>query len=387
MKKTSIHYVLVLISVLAACSMNHEETIRKAVPSLDEVSGVWMSADTADMEPSVRNFRGQALVNRDMTSLSWFVSAPYSGGYHTGVLRIAGETPKVSMFRWLPHQAIRKGELNEWRLFSAVKMVPDQDVLMWEVNIVNDASVERTLDLSLDMIGFISKYGGDWQWWYPYPKMNGATTIRDDEVENVRKHIGSQLNYSMEKVTELIDGKPTPTDKLAQWPSDRQILESEKYSAEIRDEFLLVSDTETEARTAFGLMQAPDRIDVYQSGGTAHWSPTLKPGESITISYLMGYGDKEVALIENMERWTHEFDSTFQGVAGIWEERWNALFQPGNDIISGCFPVLESENQLAKKVYYTGPLTMLYLMHNNLPEHKQVFLTGGPRWGASITFF
>jgi hypothetical protein len=30
---------------------------------------------------------------------------------------------------------------------------------------------------------------------------------------------------------------------------------------------------------------------------------------------------------------------------------------------------------------------MLYLMHNNLPQHKKVFLTGGPRWGASITFY
>jgi hypothetical protein len=30
---------------------------------------------------------------------------------------------------------------------------------------------------------------------------------------------------------------------------------------------------------------------------------------------------------------------------------------------------------------------MLYLLHNNLPQHEKVFLTGGPRWGASITFF
>ncbi len=104
-----------------------------AIPNLEEVSGIWVSADTADMEPSIRNFRGQALLNRDMTSLSWFVSAPYSGGYHTGVLRIDGEAPKVSMFRWLPHQAIRKGEMKGWKLFSTVKMVPDQDVVMWQV--------------------------------------------------------------------------------------------------------------------------------------------------------------------------------------------------------------------------------------------------------------
>jgi hypothetical protein len=367
--------------------MNNENEIQNAIPSLDEVSGVWVSADTADMEPSIRNFRGQALLNRDMTSLSWFASAPYSGGYHTGVLRIDGQAPKASMFRWFPHQAIRKGELDHWKLISTVKMIPDQDVVMWQVNIVNDASEPRELDLSLDLIGFISKYGGDWQWWYPYPKLDGTTTVRDDEVENVRKHIGSLQNYSDEMVVELIDGKPTPTNKKAHWPSDAEILESQNYNARMMGEVLLVSDQNTDAKTAFGLHQKPDHIDLKNSGGTVSWKKTLNPGESFTISYTMGYGDQEDQLLSQMDRWTSDFDSTFMAVEGVWEERWLSLFKPEGDLISGCFPVLETGDELAKKVYYTGSLTMLYLMHTNLPGHEKVFLTGGPRWGASITFF
>jgi len=370
-----------------SCTMDRKGSIEDSIPSLDEVSGVWVSADTADMEPSIRNFRGQALLNRDMTSLSWFVSAPYSGGYHTGVLRINGQAPKVSRFRWLPHQAIRQGEMNEWKLFSTVKMLPDQDVIMWQVNIVNEASVAREMDLSLDLVGFISKYGGDWQWWYPYPKLDGPTTVRDEEVENVRKHIGSLKNYSDQKVVELIDGKPTPTNKKASWPSDADILASEKFKAEIRGEVLLISDQETQARTTFALLQKPDRMEVQHSGGTAHWKKTLNPGESYTLSYLMAYGDQEEKLLDRTEQWASGFDSTFASVEASWKERWESLFTPGNKVISGCFPVLETEDELAKKVYYTGPLTMLYLMHTNLPEHKKVFLTGGPRWGASITFF
>jgi hypothetical protein len=379
----SITFLFTLIS----CTMNTDDAVMNAIPSLEEVSGVWVSADTADMEPSIRNFRGQALLNRDMTSLSWFVSAPYSGGYHTGVLRINGQAPKASIFRWLPHQAIRKGTLDDWKVLSTVKMVPDQDVVMWQVYVINDSDVSRELDLSLDMIGFISKYGGDWQWWYPYPKMEGATTIRDDEVENVRKHIGSAKNSSREKVVELIDGKPTPTDKLAIWPSDAEILGSDKYTAGMKDDMLFISDSETDAVTAFGLVQPPDHMEVKNSGGTAHWKRSLEPGESMTLSYLMGYGDREVELMADMNSWKNGFDTTFRSVEGIWEERWQALFDPGNDIVSGCFPVLETDDELAKKVYYTGPLTLLYLMHTNLPEHDMVYLTGGPRWGASITFF
>ena len=387
--RMKILYVLVpaLQLALFSCTTSDNNAIHKAIPSLEKVSGVWVSADTVDMEPSIRNFRGQALLNRDMTSISWFASAPYSGGYHTGVLRINGEAPKASMFRWFPHKAIRKGSLDAWILHSTVKMVPDQDVVMWQICIENDSTVERELNLSLDLIGFISKYGGDWQWWYPYPKLEGATTIRDDEVENVRKHIGSFQNTSLERVLELINGKPTLTDKLASWPSDESILEAEKYRAELKNDWVVVSDQETDAVIVFGTVQQADRVDVRNSGGTAHWKRSLEPGESFTISYLMGYGDQEDQLLADMEKWQKGFDSTFKGVEGIWEDRWQALFDPESDLLSGCFPVLETDDELAEKVYYTGPLTMLYLMHTNLPEHEKVFLTGGPRWGASITFF
>jgi len=381
------YLALLTIPLFASCSQDRQTVITDSIPALEEVSGTWLSADTADMEPSVRNFRGQALTNRDMTSLSWFVSAPYSGGYHTGVMRINGESPKVSMFRWLPHQAIRKGELDGWNFYSTVKMVPGKNAVMWQVNISNDAPEERVMDLSLDMIGFISKYGGDWQWWYPYPKLNGKTTVRDDEVENVRKHIGSGKKTSTEKVIELIDGKPTPTDRTASWPSDKEILASEKYHAVMQAEALVVSDTETEAVTAFGVETQPDSWEVKNSGGTANWKRILKPGERVTISWVMTYGDSGEMVVKEAEQLVNSFDTTFAQVDETWRNRWNALFTPGNDLISGCFPVLETADEKLKKVYYTGPLTMLYLMNTNLPEHDKVFLTGGPRWGASITFF
>src|SRR5687768_5635784 len=81
-----------------ADSINH-------IPSLDNMSGQWVATDTVAMEPSLRNFRGQAVINRDMTSISWFASAPYSGGYHTGVLKINGSILQPSLFRWLPYES------------------------------------------------------------------------------------------------------------------------------------------------------------------------------------------------------------------------------------------------------------------------------------------
>ncbi len=85
-------------------------------------------------------------------------------------------------------------------------MIPDQNAVMWKINF-QTTRIGPDLNLDLDMIGFISKYGGDWQWWYPYPKMDGKTTDRDTEVENVSKHIGREGNPEP-SVTELVNGKP-----------------------------------------------------------------------------------------------------------------------------------------------------------------------------------
>ena len=101
----------------------------------------------------------------------------------------------------------------------------------------------------------------------------------------------------------------------------------------------------------------------------------------------MTYGDNIDALKKNIADWSADFDASFNGIKASWEEKWEMIFKPGNSLISGCFPVLETPDSIAKKVYYTSPLTMLYLTNTNLPEHSKVFLTGGPRWGASISFF
>src|SRR5690606_13093637 len=120
-KRTTIFYLILLKIFVTSCTNTSESSKSKAnilhnIPSIEEVSGIWVAADTTAMEPSIRNFRGQALVNRDMTSVSWFASAPFSGGYHTGVMKINGVVPLVSMFRWQPYQALRKSELDNWEI-------------------------------------------------------------------------------------------------------------------------------------------------------------------------------------------------------------------------------------------------------------------------------
>jgi len=387
----SIKYMIGIAAILLQTSCDKskvsQSVIYDNIPSLEDLSGRWVSADTADMEPSIRNFRGQALCNRDLTSVSWFAAAPYSGGYHTGVMRINGKVPMASTFRWFPYHALRKGTVDQWEVSSTTGMLADRNAIAWNVEIINGSDSEKELNLELDMIGYISKYGGDWQWWYPYPKLTGTTTIRDEEVENMRKHIGSKIESVEGTVIKLINGKPTPVKEKLSWPGDEEMLNSQNYRAYGDGDAIYISDTKTEAKTAFSLPCKPDSIAVQNSGGTAFWRRKLAPGEAMEVNYILTWGDdheKNRTLLSDLSA---DFDYLFQKNKSIWEEKWEQIFRPGNPILSGCFPVFETEDAIAKKVYYTGPLTMLYLINTNLPEHEKVFLTGGPRWGASITFF
>jgi hypothetical protein len=380
---------LLLIISLYSCKDKTYSYVNtsKDIPSLEELSGIWVSTDTVEMEPSIRNFRGTALLNRDMTSVSWFVSAPYSGGYHTGTMRINGKTPKLSTFRWLPYEGLRKGKSGNLDIFSSTRMLFDKDAIMWQVEITNSDTKTRNLNIDLDLIGFISKYGGDWQWWYPYPKTTGMVTKRDEEVENIREHLGESVFEKEGLGWELIDGKPALQKIVMKWPSDEEILNCKKYSAKAEDNAVYINDTETKAITAFSIITKPDMLNVKNSGATASWTLSIAPGETKVIKYIMTYGDDREIMKTNLDTWSADFDSFFNGIKSSWEEKWEMIFKPGNSLISGCFPVLETDDTLSKKVYYTSPLSMLYLINTNLPQHKRVNLTGGPRWGATTTFF
>ncbi|HEY5747825.1 MAG TPA: hypothetical protein VIU12_17245 [Chryseolinea sp.] len=379
-------FFLIAFLFILGCS-TPPQTEKNYIPSLDDISGKWVKADTVAMEPSLRNFRGQAVANRDLTSISWFASAPYSGGYHTGVFKIDGQVPLVDMFRWQPYQTLRKASYKKFALLSTTRMLPEEDGVLWRIEITNQNDQPDTANISIDAIGFISQYGGDWQWWYPFPKMDGMVTKRDEEVEMVRKSIGS-ATMAETQVDELVEGKPTGRKMTLRAPNDRQVLDAPKYNTSPAGKnTLLVHDTETPAITGFTFKTTPDTLLTFHSGGTAQWKLPLKPGETKVIEYLMHYGNSDNAVSQHLNTWSTAFDEKFTQVKSVWEQRWQSMFQPKNSLFSGCFPVLETEDTLASRVYYTGPLTMLYLLNTNLPQHKKVILTGGPKWGATISFF
>ena len=389
LKGVTLPLFLILLNSAGYSQQKNNSSIYNNIPDLASVSGVWVNADTVDTEPTVRNFRAQGIANRDMTSLSWFASAPYSGGYHTGVIRINGTAPRVQQMRWLPWEALRKASMPNYKIFSSVRMVPDNDAIMWQVEITNNTAKPQHYNIKQDLIGFISRYDTDtWAFPYPYPTLKGKHFTRDDEIVNVTTNTGLEpKDFKLIKSTPNEPGMKGNNNAIT-FPGDDEILNSKKYSVIKRTaNELLIADSETKCFIAFDLVDVPDNLAAKNSGGTADWSVNLQPGAIKKIRYFMTYGATEQEVNEKVNRWKNSFDKTFSGVEDTWKQRWAAMFRPHNNVFSGNFPVLQTNDKAAKKVYYTGPLTMLYLLNTYLPSHKRVILTTGPKWGASVVFF
>ena len=381
--RTALFFSMLLI---VACSTKQpvQESTSQHIPSLDELSGQWVSYDTVDMEPSIRNFRGQALANRDLTSFSYLAAAPYSGGYHTGTIYVNGESPTSDKFRWQPYQIQRHSTHGEIEILSTNRMVPDKNIILWSIDFTNNGTAEKELTIKQDLIGFMGHYPNrEWQWWYPYPTLNGATTSRTDDLELLRKYIGTGVTSTEATVMEFDGAIPVTRRKEVSWPSDEIIMNGIEFSSTLEKSRVIIQSDSTDVSSVFSVITPPTNLTNNRAGGSAEWSLTLAPGETSTIEFSMSFGTTD----DNIEISDYDFTNLWKKSKNVWEDRWMSIFDPKDSLLSGTFPVLETDDIKAKKVYYTGPLTMLYLMHNNLPQHDKVFLTGGPRWGATLMFY
>ena len=375
--------LIIILGLASGCSQNQSThdvpPVTELIPSLEEMSSVWISKDTLAIRPTLRNQRAQAILNNDMTSVSWFASAPYSGGYHTGTMKVNGHTVLSSEFKWSVFGAERKTDMDSITIHSTTRMVFEENGILWKVRFKNNTNKTLHLRIDQDVIGFISRYDTDWQWWYPTP------SIRFNSVEKYEDNLIGVFLENLHETKKVrddigINSKENPV-------TDSLILSSDLYTTQSDRQSISVSDNNSEAETVFTFHPAPDKVQEANSGATVSWDLEIPAGSEIPIQMVMSFGDKGGEVREKAANWLSDFEGVFSNIQSNWQDRWIKLFTPGNDFVSGNFPILDTDDEHARRVYYNSPLTMLYLTHTNFPVLDRVVLTGGPRWGPSIMFY
>jgi hypothetical protein len=332
------------------------------VPTLDEMAGDWKTPAEVEQFPSIHNFDGQMLVNKDLASISWLASPPFSQAFHSGALEVDGKVPVAEKSRWYPYQAVRYGTAGGLAIETVNRMVFDARGVLWHITLSNTQPTELKARLSLELIGAIAKLTASnaWDWAYLQPGPGGPKR-RYEETEAIRA---------------AIDASPPP-----------RLENASDYTASVVNSgrALEVKDTTTPASTVFAFARKPDTLTSDEHQGLATWDLHLTPGQTQTIDLVMAFGEGEKVLADAV-RWARGFDAVFADAKRLWEQRYAQVFTPQNVFFEGNLPVLQTDDPALRRNYSMGVINLLLALRDQLPYSSRVFLAGGPRYGASVQF-
>ncbi|GAA1539253.1 hypothetical protein GCM10009827_068100 [Dactylosporangium maewongense] len=498
-----------------------------SAPPLDDLAGDWMPAADLAHLPSLRNQWGQAHVNADLTSVSWLAMPPFSGGYHTGVLRVAGRVVAADRFRWAPWGVARSGTAAGLTVETDTRLGYERHAVLWRVRLHNPGERPVTVDVEQRLLAPIAHSETGWGWLYGAPWSAGhypdhfatervrAEVLadaprqvqlhaaeprhlrlgrprppgiqRDEDTEpmllstelpdhtapdsgrvrppavlgSVRGLAAAPGTFRIRAVDEehrlpavalgpgatlslqfrpdadgqsgvilthgnhpdsvqlgLTDGRPwlraggelvTGGEALAagRWhglsvhigdhgaslDAGGAVLTTEpwdgahRWRPEIEDTAVVVADGGSPAFAAYAFATPPDRLDPLGGGAVAGWTVTVAPGGTAELGVVLTFATGRSDALRAARHTAGRFAAEHAAVADRWRATWASAFTPGNAVFSGHLPVLDGAPEGLARTYHLGVLLAVYLRNTGVSPIGPVYLTGGPRLGATTTFF
>jgi len=160
-----------------------------------------------------------------------------------------------------------------------------------------------------------------------------------------------------------------------------------RWRSTVDEHTVVVTDTRSPARAAYAFGVPPDELTPHGAGARATWRLALGPGESRVLGFACAYGTDARAAKAEARAAASDLTGAFAATEDAWRKLWANAFTPGNTDFSGHLPTLRTDNADLARAYYMGALLVLYLRNTRVGRTGPVFLTGGPRLGATTTFF
>jgi hypothetical protein len=506
------------------------------VPDLGDVAGEWVAAGDLGHLPSLRNQRGQAHVNHDLTSVSWLAAPPFAGGYHTGVLRVDGVVPGVQHYRWKPWGTRRTYRDAHVRVSTDTSLAYDADRLLWRVEVTNTRAERATVELTQDLFAPVGHAETGWGWLHTVPwnasgehdyhalerirettrpGAQGAPYLlgpgprrlrlgrprppgiqRDEDSApmlleyELPRHVstdwvyphtsaargtvralvwkGPLLTHSVNKGPFLLDDRTEVAldafelapgaalelefrtddpghdgvllthgnhpDSLqlgieggrlwlgicgeretadgplepGRWHRIRVEVDAHearlihdgkeaartghwtrpvRWRSMVDDGLVAVTDTASPARVAYAFAVPPDELAPLGAGARATWRLDLEPGATAVVGFALAFGTDGTEVAAGARTAATGLDRELADTADEWRRLWAHAFTPGNPDFSGHLPTLRTDDRELARAYYMGALLVVYMRNIRVGRTGPVFLTGGPRLGATTTFF
>jgi concanavalin A-like lectin/glucanase superfamily protein len=306
----------------------------RPVPKLDDLAGEWQAAPTLLNPPSVNNFVGSLHTTANLLSCGELTFPPLSLGGEAARLLLDGVPVQAHESRWFPYQAVRRAAVGALALESTVRMAFEQPLVLFELDVANAARTPVTARLDVDLGGYLRAYPGPWEW-----------------------------------------GIPRQYGTFTDWRGE--LADSGRV--------LSVVDATSGAASAFSF---PDRPDQLTATGRATWTIALRPDESRTVRIVLAAASTPAAAVSAAVDARARFTALFQQAKQGWERRFADAFTPDNEHFSGSLPVLATDDDRVRDLYYRGVLSVLALERTDYAQFlPRTYVTAGPQWGVTLAYF
>lgn len=305
-----------------------------ALPRLDQLAGDWLVASELHSLPALNSTLGSSQVANDLLALTNLGYPPITLTGDTGGLEIDGAPVKLDGVRWFPDHVLRRGSHSGLQLESSVQMLYQQRGVLFRLTLDNRSEVARVVSVRIKLSARTSRHEV-WRWKIPRDAAPGRFSA-----------------------SVFADGHG-----------------------------LLETDSRRELANAFAFAIAPDALRANGETGEATWHVRLAPGAIWTTRYTLALGEAGPELPALALRWAENFDEAWSRCSNDWQERFSAMFTPGNPYFSGHLPRLETADEKLRRVYYMSVVSLLSIYRTGLPEAPRTYISNSPESNTIMMYF
>ena len=301
----------------------------RLIPQVEDFTSAPVLDHYDDMvnPPGLTNHVAVVQVDHDVTAVRSLNAPPVStGDTITGQLyldgRLARSYGSPVECVWRPDRVTRSTTIGNWTISTVTVCPPGAGGVLVRIEVRNDGGHDARVELGLTVESAVVHAGHPW-------------------IEQIDEPWGSPF-------------APTAANSVTV------------------DGHLRIGQPDDHSATA---VQGLHAVDDWEIGGPAHLLQaiaTIPAGETRSLAYgyvVASARDSDdggaASARADFRAMVGDVDATLAASTDTWNAGLTALFTPGNDEFSGCLPVLHTDNDALRTLYWWGAMGVLWFRRDN----------------------
>jgi hypothetical protein len=328
------------------------------IPSLDDLAGDPLTHRFEDLfnPPGLTNFLGAAQVDHDLVAVRSANFPPLSSGDTiSGQLFLDGRLFRALgvpvTVTWRPDRVVRRARVDALEIETTTVCPPGASAVVVDVRLTNHAGSGRDVRLGLSVGSAVTRAPLPW---------TGPAPPSDPNRLEVDRARGAVVGLSPSSGAASVQGFDVPAERVA----DGSLAPADAGAAG--------------ANWRHGAVPAATLIET---------TATVAAGATWRIGFVQALGATPDDASALFDRLAADVPGAVAAAGARWEQEIAAAFQPGAGACTGSLPVLETDSDALRRLYWTGLLGVLSFRRDS--PHAvlgRAYDTLMPRYWQGTTF-